>query len=171
MGLRVVVFTKASERTGQAQQIPAQARDAIRKSVKSAKLDVYSSKADGTLRRVVATATFEAPGPGGKNVAGDVRFDLQVTQVDKPQKVVAPRHAAPFSSLDQSSLGFGSLGTLGSGSAGTQSQGPQRSRPSRSEKPARHAEQSTQASSQAYVACVQKAPDVPALTKCQPLLP
>lgn len=162
---------KASERTGQAQQIPAQARDAIRKSVKSAKLDVYSSKADATLRRVVATATFEAPGPAGKSIAGDVRFDLQVTQVGKPQKVVAPRHAAPFSDLDQSSLGFGSLGTLGAGPGSTQTQRPTHSRAGRSGQPARHAEQSTQASSQAYVACVQKAPDVPALTKCQSLLP
>jgi hypothetical protein len=162
---------KASERTGQAQQIPPQARDAIRQSVKSARLEVFSSKADGTLRRVVATAAFEARGPAGKSMAGDLRFDLQVTQVGKAQKVVAPRHVAPFSSLDQSSLGLGSLGTLGTGSGSTHAQRPKRSRASHSRQSAQHAEQSAQASSQAYVACVQKAPDVPALMKCQPLLP
>jgi hypothetical protein len=162
--------TKAAETTGQGQQVPAEAKDAIRKAVKSAKLEVFASKADGSLRRVVATAAFEAPGPQGKNLAGDVRFELQVSNVGKAQKIVAPRNALPFSRLDQSSLGLDGLGALGAASGRTARSAPA-PRGEDSGAPARKARQSRQAANQAYVACVQKALDVTALSKCQQLLP
>ena len=82
--LMMADLMRAAERSGQAGQIdpiPAEATDSIREAVKDAQFEVYASKQDGTLRRVTATAAFEAPGPQGKNVTGDVRFDLQVSGV------------------------------------------------------------------------------------------
>ena len=111
--LMMADLMRAAERSGQAGQIdpiPAEATDSIREAVKDAQFEVYASKQDGTLRRVTATAAFEAPGPQGKNVTGDVRFDLQVSGVGEAQKIVAPRNAVPFSRVDQSDLGFGGPG-------------------------------------------------------------
>src|SRR4051812_21354322 len=99
----------AAERSGQAQQIPAEARAQIGKAVKDAKLEIFASKRDGSLRRVAATAHFEAPGPQGKPLQGDLTFDLQATPLPEAQRVVAPRHAAPFSDLAQSPLGLRGL--------------------------------------------------------------
>jgi hypothetical protein len=161
---------KVAESTGQARQVPAEARDAIRDAVKSARVEVFAAESDGTLRRVVATATFSVPGPQGKSIAGDARFELQVDKLDKPEKIVAPRNAAPLSRLDQSSLGLEELGALG-GASGGATQRPEPTPEPEPAEPAQQAEQSRRASNQAYVACVQKALDVPALMKCQPLLP
>ena len=55
---------KVAERTGQAQQIPAQARDAIREAVKSAKLEVYASKADGYAAARRRDRHLRGAGPG-----------------------------------------------------------------------------------------------------------
>jgi hypothetical protein len=162
---------KVAERTGQAQQVPGEARDAIRDAVKSAKLEVFAAESDGTLRRVVATATFEAPGPAGKPVSGGVRFDLQVTKLDKPEKIVAPRNPVPFSRLDQGSLGFGRLGSLGGSSPAAAPKPSAASSPGRERGAEGAPQRSRQAANQAYVSCVQQAFDVPALMKCQDMLP
>jgi hypothetical protein len=163
---------KAAERSGQAQQIPAEGRDAIRKSVKGAHVEVFASKKDGSLRRFVANATFQAPGPQGKDLAGDVRFDLQVSEVGKPQKIVAPRNAAPISRFDQSSLGLGSLNGFG-GAPTRSTPAPKPAKPahSGSGKHSKPVGQTRQAKQQAYVSCVTQADSVAALNKCQSLLP
>jgi uncharacterized membrane protein len=163
---------KAAERSGQAQQIPTEDRDAIRKAVKSARVEVYASKNDGSLRRFVAAVHFQAPGPQGKELAGDVQFDLQVTEVGKPQKIVAPRNAAPISRFDQSSLGLGALNGFG-GAPTPSTPAPKAAKPahSGSGKRSKPAGQTRQAKQQAYVSCVQQADGVAALNKCQPLLP
>ena len=96
-----------------------------------------------------------------------------MSALGKPQKIVAPRHAAPFSRFDQSSLNLGGLNGLG-GTPTRSTPAPKPAKPcsivARGSTP-NAAGQTRQAKQQAYVSCVGQAESVPALTKCQSLLP
>jgi hypothetical protein len=173
---------KVAASSGQAQSVPGGTEQTIRDAVKQATVDVYVGKADHMLRKLTATAQLEAAGTGGPAIRGTVAFGLEVSAVNQPQRISAPRGAAPVSRLD--GLDFGNLGSL-SGKSSTpptrssdqtkrqrtdKHQGGARQRPAR-QRPARSGTSGRTRSGEAYVACVQRAEDLRALDGCQALLP
>jgi hypothetical protein len=168
-GRAVADLQQAAAKSGQAGQIPGSAQKTISDAVKEAKVDVYTGQSDHVLRKLTVAGQFAGTGPsGGQALRGTVNFDLQVNDVNRPQEIKAPSHALPISRLG-GALGSSGL-TLGSGGSGGKAPRPT---PNQGE---RHAKSKTvpsrpKRSSQAYVACVQQAQDIPALDKCQALLP
>jgi hypothetical protein len=161
---------QAAAKSGQAGEIPQSAQKTISDAVKDAKVDVYTGESDHVLRKLAVAGQFEGTGPtGGQALRGTVNFDLQVNDVNRPQEIRAPGHAVPISRLG-SALGASGL-TLGS-TGGGKTSAPARSRGDKHRKgPSKSNPSRRQRSSQAYVACVQQAQDIPALDKCQALLP
>jgi len=167
-------FQQAAARSGQAGQIPASARQTLSDAVKGATVDVFTGESDHVLRKLAVAGQFEGKGPtGAGTLKGTVTFDLLISEVNRPQEIRAPRHAAPIGRLS-GALGASGL-TLG-GSAPTKTPAPARKREQShggSGTGSKHAGAGTRPkrSSAAYVACVQGAQDLPALQKCQALLP
>lgn len=183
-------LTDAAQRSGQGRAIPSDARRTIEQAVKEAQVDVFASEKDGSLRRMTVSAKFEAQNPrGGEPVAGTFRFDLELTEAGKAQTIEAPRHAQPFSKLPPglglSGLSGGLSGISGALPAATGAASKPPKHDAASKPPAGTAPTAPAAgsdagsapggdatrSSQAYVACVQKALDLQALKKCQALVP
>jgi hypothetical protein len=111
-------------------------------------------------------------GEGVPPLQGDLRFGFEVGDVGKPQKIEAPRAAAPAAELE-GIPGFDGLGSTGRGSSGTKP--PQRNTGGGSAKPGKTRSNGTSSarkrSEQAYISCVQQTRDAAALDKCQALLP
>jgi hypothetical protein len=158
-------FQGLAERTGQAADIPPQMRETIEDAVKQARVDVYVGQADGALRRLVVTAQLDAAVvPGVPPMQGQLRFDVQISDVNRPQRFRAPRGAAPVSDLSDVP-GLGDLGALGGSGAGSGAGGGGAGSPEGGKSRERSR------SGQAYVNCVQQAQDAAALEKCQALVP
>jgi hypothetical protein len=103
-----------------------QAKDAI----KQLSVEVYTGADDKILRRLVLNIKLEVPS-GGSTESGDVKFDMQLLDLNEDQEITAPENPKPFNDLMQQlqQLGLGgSLGGLGgasgsgSGSGGGTSQ-------------------------------------------------
>jgi hypothetical protein len=151
----------------------------VSQAVQSAKLDVYTAKSDGTLRKLVAQVSFNTP-----QGSGNVSFQLEFSDVNKPQKITAPSNALPLSALDRD-LGANLLagiqpGTTGAGSGDGARKDSSRSTPSTT-KPdtgsAGSAAGGTQPGTmavpqpaQAYLKCVGKAKTSADVQACAPLL-
>lgn len=103
-------------------QIPADTKKQIVSSVKEATFDVFTGKDDKTLRKLQVHLSFDIPQSLRARLqglqGGDVDFTLQLSEVNQPQTVTAPKNARPFSEL-QKQLGSSSLGGLGAGSSGS----------------------------------------------------
>ena len=107
-------------------RIPPDTKKQIVSSVKEATFDVFSGKDDKTLRRLEVHLSFDIPESLRAQLqglrGGDIEFALQLSDVNQPQTVTAPKNARPFSEL-QKQLGSGALGDLGAGSSGSGSSG------------------------------------------------
>jgi hypothetical protein len=153
----------------------------VRKSVQSAKVDVYAARSDGTLRKLAAQVSLNTP-----QGSGNVSFEMQFSDVNKPQKITAPDNALPLSALD-GDLGARLLAgiqggtTRGGSSGGTPKKDSSGSSRRSSSKPdaggAGSAAGGTQPgvmalpqSAQAYLKCVEKSKVSADLQKCAPLL-
>ena len=137
-------------KSGQGQQVPPAAQTTIADAVKQAKVDLYSGKSDHLLRKLTVVGQLAGSAPsGGPAFHGTVNFDLEVTDVNHPQQITAPRNATPI------------------GAAPSRPQGANH----RTHRTHRTGAARGQRSSQAYVSCVQAAQDIQALDKCQTLLP
>jgi hypothetical protein len=96
------------------EQDKKQAEDAI----KDLSVEIYTGKDDKILRRFVVAMTLEVPNDSGSNESADVKFDLQLLDLNEGQDIAAPESTKPFDELVQklNGLGLGGLGGLGSGS-------------------------------------------------------
>lgn len=93
----------------------------LAKSISSAHVDVYTGSSDHLLRRLLLTATLK-PTPEARAALSGLRsakltLDLQLSDVNKPQKISAPSKAKPLSQL-VSALGQLGLVKRASGSSG-----------------------------------------------------
>jgi hypothetical protein len=174
-------LTGLADRAGQADRLPPEVREGLDDAVKQARVDLYVGREDGVLHKLTVSAQLDANlGEGTPPVRGDVKFDVEVSDLGKPQKIEAPRDAVPASELEGipglqglgsagsgsgsgSSAGAGS-GTGGSGSAGKGTSGSGTGGSTGGASTRKRSEQ-------AYVNCVQQAQDAAALDKCQALIP
>ena len=137
-----------------------QVQSTIERSVKQAKVDIYTGVDDHALRRLALSVSLAVPRDAQKQAgglkSGELRFDLTLADLNKDQSIKAPAGARPFSEL-QSQLaalqGGGSTGaTTPPPSAGTTT-APSGSAPSK------------------YLQCVQKAgTDLAQVQKCASLV-
>src|SRR5205085_6338392 len=144
----------------QLQQVPrglnSQTRKQLKDSIKRAKVDIWTGKDDKVLRRLKLDLSFVVPlalqGQLQGVKGGDIKLDLEVADVNKPQDIRPPANPRPWSELQQllpqSTLGSGLGGSSGGGSSGsgTGSTGGSGSTGTSSSKRA-----------QDYLKCVQKA--------------
>jgi hypothetical protein len=148
-------------KSGQAGQVPETTQKTIADAVKRAKVDLFTGKSDHLLRKLAVTGQLAGTSPnGGPALQGTINFDLEVTDVNQPQRITAPRNAAPISEL-----GGTSPGTSSGGKAAPSHRRGAKHRTTKS--PSAGGRRSRQA----YISCVQGAPDLQALDKCQAFLP
>lgn len=131
-------------------------REQIAASIKDARLDVYSGKDDGTLRRLNVQITFDVPEAARKDAgglsSGRLGLDLVISELNVDQEIKAPARSRPLSDLTQA----GATGATGATSA------PDAAVP----------EATTQGGASAeYRACLDAAgADIAEVQKCAPLL-
>jgi hypothetical protein len=96
------------------QQLTPQQKQQAADAIKKLSVEIYTGKADRTLRRMVVALTAKSQAQ-----TIDLNFDLQLTNVNQDQSISAPSGAKPFDQL----LGqLGGLGGLsGAGSSGSNS--------------------------------------------------
>jgi hypothetical protein len=101
-------------------QLTADQRDAIARSVKSAKFDLWTGQKDHTLRKVALDVEVDVPedlqARAGGLKTGHVIFQLTIAQLNQDQKVSKPADAQPLSQL-RSALQQLGLGAPSGGSA------------------------------------------------------
>jgi hypothetical protein len=151
----------------------------IQDVVKDPHFDVYAGKDDGKLRKVQTAFDFSVPDSAkaraGGLSGGKITFDLEFSDVGKPQTITAPQNAKPLTDLTsqlRGLLGGAGAGGLGLGGAGGGTSG---GTSGGSATPPAGGSPSPGASSDSfkkYSDCVQKAPssDVQAIQKCSDLL-
>jgi hypothetical protein len=109
--------------------ISEQTRRKIADAVKSAKLDVWSGKDDGILRRLTLDVSFAVPqsvqSKAGGLKGGSLSADLTIADLNEDQTITAPKNARPFSELTSQLQGLfgGALGGSGSSGGGSGSSG------------------------------------------------
>jgi hypothetical protein len=148
-------------KSGPAAQVPDTTQKTLADAVKQAKVDLYTGKSDRVLRKLTVVGQLAGNAPGrGPAFQGTVNFDLEVTDVNQPQRITAPRNATPIGQPGGARLRTGKS----SGKAAP-----------RARRGAKHRASGGGAapkrSRQAYVSCVQAAADLQALEQCQALLP
>jgi hypothetical protein len=154
-------LTGLAARAGQTERLTPQVREGLDDAVEQARVDLYVGQKDGVLYKLAVSARLDGDlGGGAPPVKGDLKFDVAVTDVGKPQRIVAPRSAAPAGDLPGIAGQTGSAkAKTGSGSSGSGNTGSAKSG------------SAAKRSEQAYLGCVQQAQDSAALDKCQALLP
>jgi len=145
--------------------LTAQQRQAIERSVKSAKLDVWTGKDDKTLRRLRIELGISVPADLRKQAnglkSGVLVFDLKIENLNESQDIKEPQGARPLSELT-AALG-GSLPGTSSGGGTATAPAPSQTTPA----PAAGAG----GASQQYLDCLAKAKnDVSKVQKCADLL-
>ena len=80
-------------------------------------VEIHTGAEDRILRRIMVTLSLTAPDGGG---SVDVRFDLQLQEVNDEQTIEAPDDAKSFEELltQIEGFGLGDLGALGGGAGG-----------------------------------------------------
>ncbi len=98
--------------------LTAQQRDLITKSIKSAKVDVWTGAKDHTLRKVAVNVQVDVPqdlrAKAGNLQTGHVIFQVTIAQLNQAQKIAKPADVRPISELRSA---LSDLGLVGSGSA------------------------------------------------------
>lgn len=105
------------------EQIPERLTDEEKRqtaeAVERLDVEIYTGAEDRIMRRLVLDLGLQAPaGAGGAGAqAVDIRFDLQLLEVNEDQDIEAPDSAKPFDELVQrlDELGLGNLGLGGGG--------------------------------------------------------
>jgi hypothetical protein len=115
------------------EQLPEQLTDeekrATAEAIEDLSVEIYTGAEDRILRRIVVALGVQAPegqSAGGATTA-DVRFDLQLQEVNEDQEIEAPENAKPFEELLSQLEGLGAgldLGGLGGGGSGSQGDAP-----------------------------------------------
>jgi hypothetical protein len=103
--------------------LTAEQRDTITKSIKSAKVDVWTGAKDHTLRKVAVNVQVDVPkelrAKAGNLQTGHVIFQVTIAQLNQAQKIVKPANVRPISELRGALTDLGLLGTSGSASTTT----------------------------------------------------
>jgi hypothetical protein len=95
-------------RNGLGQQVSGADLDALRRSIRAARVDVDTGRDDHRLRRLAIALTLQA---------GHLDLSIQYDDLDRPQAILAPRDAKPLADL---AAALGQLqGATGSGSSGS----------------------------------------------------
>ena len=93
----------ASSTTGVPQSLSPKVQATIERSVKDAKVDIYTGVDDHALRRLALTVDLVVPKDAQKQAgglkSGELRFDLTIADLNKDQTINAPAGARPFSEL------------------------------------------------------------------------
>jgi hypothetical protein len=136
---------------GVPQGISDKVRTAIERSVKSARVDVYTGEKDHALRRIALRVSLVVPKDvqktAGGLTSGELRFDLTLADLNADQSIPEPKGARPLSELQQA------LAALTGGSASSSSSTPPAS------------------GSSTYEDCVQKAgTDIAKVQQCAALV-
>ena len=83
--------------------LTAEQRDVITRSIKSAKVDVWTGAKDRTLRKVAVDVQVDVPeelrAKAGNLQTGHVIFQVTIAQLNQAQKIVKPADARPISEL------------------------------------------------------------------------
>jgi hypothetical protein len=92
-----------SSTQGVPQGLSPQVQATIERSVKNAKVDIYTGVDDHALRRLALSVSLAVPKDAQKQAgglkSGDLRFDLTIADLNKDQTIEAPADALPFSEL------------------------------------------------------------------------
>ena len=136
----------------------------IERSVKSAQVDVYTGESDHTLRRLALSVSLAVPKDAQKSAgglkSGELRFDLQIADLNADQTINAPANPKPLSDLQQALGVLQGGGSTGGGTSTT----PSTTTPSTTTTPSAGAPK-------AYLDCVQKAgTDIAKVQQCAGLL-
>jgi hypothetical protein len=103
--------------------LTAQQRDLITKSIKSAKVDVWTGAEDHTLRKVAVNVQVDVPqelrAKAGNLQTGHVIFQVTIAQLNQAQKIVKPANVRPIAELRSALTDLGLLGAGGSASTTT----------------------------------------------------
>ena len=106
-------------------QLTADQRDAIARSVKSAKFDLWTGRKDHTLRKIALDVEVAVPEDLQARASGlkrgHVIFQLSIAQLNQAQKVTKPADAQPLSQLRST---LQQLGLVGSSSGSSSSATP-----------------------------------------------
>ena len=85
------------------QGLSPQVQSTIERSVKNAKVDIYTGVDDHALRRLALSVSLAVPKDAQQQAgglkSGDLRFDLTIADLNKDQTIEAPADALPFSEL------------------------------------------------------------------------
>jgi hypothetical protein len=153
---------------------------ALERSVKSARVDVYSGKNDHLLRRLSLTVSLSTDARARASLQGlrsaNLSLQLQFTHLNQPQKILAPSNPRPISELvgvlqQLGLLSSASTSSSKTGSSGGQAAGSTPSGGSQSSSTPGGEQQGSESTSnpavQAYLQCTQRAgQDISALQKC-----
>jgi hypothetical protein len=119
------VTSAGSAATGTAvpTSLTAQQRDVIAKSIKSAKVDVWTGAKDHTLRKVAVNVQVDVPeelrAKAGNLQTGHVIFQVTIAQLNQDQKIAKPANVRPISELRSALSELGLLGAGGTASTTT----------------------------------------------------
>jgi hypothetical protein len=103
-------------------QLTADQREAIARSVKSAKVDVWTGQKDHTLRKVALDVRVDVPEDlqaraGGLKI-GHVIFQITLAALNQPQKIAKPAGARPLTDLRAALQQLGLVGSSSGSAAG-----------------------------------------------------
>jgi hypothetical protein len=94
-------------------RLTAQQRDVIAKSVKSAKVDVWTGAKDHTLRKVAVNVQVDVPSDLRSQASGiktgHVIFSITIAQLNQPQKIAKPADVRPIGQLRSALTDLGLL--------------------------------------------------------------
>jgi hypothetical protein len=105
-------------------QLSEQEKQQAADAIKDLNVEIYTGKDDKILRRIVVAGKFDVPNDsGGGSQAADLKFDLQLLDLNEGQDINEPENTKPFSELMNklNGLGLGGLGGLGSSGSGSSS--------------------------------------------------
>jgi hypothetical protein len=151
------------------QALSPKVQSIIQRSVKSAKVDVYTGEDDHALRRLAISVSLAVPKDAQKDAgglkSGELRFDLTIADLNEDQSIEAPENPRPFSELQNALAALTGGGGTGSAPATTPPSGGSSTPSAGSTTPP-----ATGAPSP-YLECVQKAgTDIAEVQKCASLV-
>jgi hypothetical protein len=132
------------------------------KAAKQGEVELFVGKDDDILRKAAITGQGALQGPGGA-ARVTMRFDIALRDVNKPQRITAPKNPLPagrIKEVPRSALGETKDAIYPGGT-----------RSSNSGDSAGSGRSDSKRSPKAYVSCVERATNTAALEKCQRLLP
>jgi hypothetical protein len=138
------------------QELSAQDKKQAEDAIKALNVEIYTGADDKIMRRMTVAMKLEVPqSAGGSPQAADLKFDLQLLDLNEDQEISAPEHTKPLSELmgKLQGLGIPGLSSGGGSSSGSGTSG------------------TSQENLQKYSECIQKANgDNTKIRKCADLL-